>query len=417
MIPRFEIIAVALCVAGCSLAIGDIALPSRSGPRDVINLTPRDLGAPDVPIALDLAVRDAGADFEQPDAARDAGSVDVRVADVSAPDAAPDLGPDAAPPPVVDIAGFAGVWHLYGAISEDADDFVFEAQLVVNAVGVAGLLAPDGSPLNDPAPLRPDPEDGALVQLHLFPIGGAVRGTLDPVSGVGVLVAEDPPALVLAVRPGDARLEIPTGVFAQSWMAADPGYAELGVLSRVDEIYREGDRRTSRGEGPPPQVFVREDAAPVRHRLAPGDGTPPDLDRVLTAVGGFGAVGLVRSAGAGVGLAIAWSAQGSDLPTPSEHRAFCGGRVRDAGGRGSRATDAQFRADSSILFEGGEVATVARLGGLFDIQGAGVVIGVDSGLALVSPDERAYVLLPATIAPSVVSWGLGACVRVDEPVP
>ena len=91
--------------------------------------------------------------------------------------------------------------------------------------------------------------------------------------------------------------------------------------------------------------------------------------------------------------------------------------MRDAVGVGSRATDAQFRADSSILFEGGEVATVARLGGLFDIQGAGVVIGVDSGLALVSPDERAYVLLPATIAPSVVSWGLGACVRVDEPVP
>ncbi len=415
MKPRIEAVAAALWAAGCSFAIGDIPLP-QSAPHDT-GLLARDMRGADGPIPLDLGGMDLGPDGARPpDAASDApvpppdGPRPVDAAPTDGP--VPDMPPDAALPPVVDIGTLAGVWHLYGAVSAEVD-FVFEAQLTINQVGVARLLAPDGTALNDPAPLRPDPIDGRLVELHLFPIAGSVRGTLDPVSGVGVLASSDDPSFVLAVRPGEVRADVPTGVFSHAWMAVNPGFGEIGVLSRVNELYSEGDRRTSGGQSPQAQVFEREDADPARHRMAPAEGTPPELDRVMTGVGGFGAVGLVRRLGVGVGLAVAWSAEGSNRRGPPAQRAFCAAMLRRELGVEVRSTGAEFRVDSTVLFDNGDVAEVFRLPGLFEVDGAESLIGVANGMALVEPDERAYMLLPATINPRSVDWGMAACVRVE----
>lgn len=412
---RIELALVALCAAGCSLVIGDISLPARQGSdlpplpaRDMAVTTdagpdgrvPSDMGADDGAVGLDLAPPDVGP-----------GDMAPPPPDAAIPDA---LLPDAAPPPTVDIGTLAGVWHLYGAVADDLD-FVFEVQLVVNAVGAARVLAPDGTPLNDPAPLRPDPEDPLLVQLHLFPVARLVRGTIDPVSGIGVLAGSDPPTFVLAVRPGDARSVIPApSLFSQSWMAVRPGYAELGVLSQVADFYTEGDRHSTREEPLEAQVFVREDTDPVRHQLTPAEGTPPEFDRVVTAVGGFGAIGLVRREGVGVGLTVVWTTQDSNLAAPPVQRAFCAGVAPGVMGTVEvRAGDAQFGADGSLVFAEGQ-AQVVRLSGIYDVQGLQPLLGTERGIAVVSPNERAYVLMPATVSPPAVTWGLGACVRVEE---
>ncbi len=394
--------------------IGPIGLPSEQVQAEAGVDAELDQG---MDAALDEgvdAVADAAADQGQDrppppdlglDAERDLG------ADVS--DAAPDQAVDAAPPP--DPGRYAGRWHLYGFSQRGEAVVLIEGVLRIEDDGQARLETMDAEVVGQPE-FTVERGQRTMLQANFFPVAGLVTGTLDPVTGVGVFVNDQGdgnplPTFIMAARQTGQRINLPSsGIYVHA-LSTPFGDGEVGVLSEISELYSELDRRAVSGEVRQMQTLQRANHPALRHRLFIAE---VDHDRILSPLpGSVGAVGLYRQAEIGVGLSLIWN-----TASPAEVRAgpsFCAGFRNEGGTLQTEAERADFEAEG-VRWQSGRVATIARNPGLLTVESAETFLGTSVGLGIVDPTDRIFVLLPARLNPSLVHWGFGICVALDEEV-